>query len=142
MVNVASTYDNLKRFEEALPLLKGAVAHFKRVLREDDPKTASTMYLLVSVLAQLKMHDKAVLIWNQSLSLEKKVLEPSPAIDNLKSLAMNDLAFSYNRLGRLKEALGLFEQLLTHYKRVDEPEHEIDRVVGIIAKFRSRLRII
>jgi tetratricopeptide (TPR) repeat protein len=120
MMDLANSYDDLRRHDEALKLYEETLAAQKRVLPPDHADTLMTMHNLARVYYNLSRHAEALKLLEETLAARKRVFPPDDA-DTL--MAMNNLANSYAAMNRMPEALKLHEETLTARKRVLPPDH-------------------
>jgi len=105
--NLATTYQNLGRHDEALPLFEKSYRLSKEVLGEQHPTSLLIINNLATTYQSLGSNDEALPLYEKGYRLSQEVLgEKHP--NTLTSL--NNLAGIYEDLGRYDEALPLFEK--------------------------------
>ncbi|CAE6459243.1 unnamed protein product [Rhizoctonia solani] len=120
MDNLASTYSDLGRYNEAEQMGLQVVNARKRLLGEDHPSTLTSMNKLASTYLNLRRYNEAEQMGIQVLNARKRVLgEDHP--DTLSSI--NSLASTYYRLGRYNEAEKTGVLVVSAHKRVLGEDH-------------------
>ncbi|KEP46281.1 kinesin light chain, partial [Rhizoctonia solani 123E] len=120
MNNLALTYSDLGRHDEAEQLQVKVLDTRKRVLGEEHPSTLMSMHNLASTYSHLGRPNEAEQLQVKVLDTRKQVLgEEHP--DTLTST--NNLASTYSDLGRHNEAEQLQVKVLDTHKQVLGEEH-------------------
>ena len=109
MNNLAVTYDDLDRFEEALALKLKVLAVRRTTLAEDDPALLRIMHSLALTYDNLVQFAKAVALKERLLALRVAKLGADHA-DTLEAMAT--LAISYGKNGQLDKALAIEKQVV------------------------------
>ncbi|KEP45630.1 kinesin light chain [Rhizoctonia solani 123E] len=120
MNNLACTYTNLGRHEDARSLHSETLDIRKRVLGKDHPDTLASMNNLANTYINLGRHEDARLLHSETLDIRKRVLGKDHP-DTLSS--MNNLACTYTNLGRHEDARSLHSETLDIWKRVLGKDH-------------------
>ncbi|KAL5638876.1 hypothetical protein ACGC1H_003289 [Rhizoctonia solani] len=137
MNNLASTYSDLGRYDEAEQLQVQVLDTRKRILGEEHPDTLCSMNNLASTYSDLGRYNEAEQLQVQELDVCKRILGEEHA-DTLCS--MNNLASTYSHLGRYDKAEQLQVQVLNAHKRILGEEHpDTLRSIGNLALTYSHL---
>jgi tetratricopeptide (TPR) repeat protein len=120
MNNLAISYVNAGRRDEALKLREETLALRRKVSGPEHPDTLSAMQNLAISYDEAGRRDEALKLKDEVLALCRKVLGPEHP-ETL--IAMGNLAFSYDQADRRDEALKLQEQVLALCRKVLGPEH-------------------
>ncbi|KAL5637662.1 hypothetical protein ACGC1H_002064 [Rhizoctonia solani] len=120
MNNLASTYSELGRYEDARALHLQALDKRKQVLGNDHPDTLKSMNNLANTDYGLGRYEAARAVYSQVLYIRQQVLGNDHP-DTLKSI--NNLALTYSKLGRFEDARGLHAQVLGVRKQVLGIDH-------------------
>jgi eukaryotic-like serine/threonine-protein kinase len=107
MNNLAFSYDDDGRRDEALKLREEVLALYRKVLSPEHPDTLRAMRNLAISYESANRRDEALNLREQVLALRRKVLGPKHP-DTISS--MKDLANSYAEAGRQQEAIALLEK--------------------------------
>ncbi|KAH8826751.1 hypothetical protein DL96DRAFT_1212175 [Flagelloscypha sp. PMI_526] len=119
-MHVATAYQALGRYAEALDLQVTALANVKRTFGDEHPYTLLSMDYLASTYKHLGRHTEALDLQLSVLAKRKQTLGDEH-LDTLSS--MNNLALTYQGLGRHAEAIGLQAAVLANQKRTLGDEH-------------------
>ncbi|MEU9333293.1 tetratricopeptide repeat protein [Streptomyces sp. NPDC048290] len=118
--NLAVSYGDVGRVEDALALNERVLTAFERVLAPDSPRT-------LNARSSLAVHYRAAGRVEEALELRGRVLADRERIlgpDHLETLvARHNLAVSYSDVGRVDDALALVEPVLTQYERTLGADH-------------------
>jgi tetratricopeptide (TPR) repeat protein len=108
MGNLAATYTTMKRPAEAVPLLEKALKGMKE-LAPTHGETLLCMNRLATAYAAVKAFDKAIAVFEELLSLQKKVagMQPSATLRTIQGLAI-----SYAEAGRVGDLRSLLKDHL------------------------------
>ena len=118
--NLAVTYGNLGRHEDALKMQEQVYALRRHVLGEEHPDTLGIMNNLAYTYGNLGRYKEALKMQEQIYELSRRVLgEEHP----FTLTALNNLAGTYGELGRRDDALKMQEQVYTLSRRVLGEEH-------------------
>jgi tetratricopeptide (TPR) repeat protein len=109
MGNLAATYSDLGRHEEALKLQEEVLQLRREKLGESHPDTLTSMGNLAATYSDLGRYDKALKLEEDALWLRREKLGESHP-DSL--LSMNNLGRDLQDLGRTDEALAIWRQAL------------------------------
>jgi tetratricopeptide (TPR) repeat protein len=120
MHNLANSYAEAGRRDEALKLKEEVVALYRKVSGPEHPATLTAMQNLAGSYDEAGRRDEALKLREQLLALKRKVNGPEHS-DTI--WAMHDLATSYYEAGRLDEALKLREEVLALCRKVLSPGH-------------------
>ncbi|KEP50937.1 kinesin light chain [Rhizoctonia solani 123E] len=120
MNNLASTYSNLGRYDEAEHLEVKVLNARKRVLGDKHPDTLESMDDLASIHFYLGQYNKAEQLQVEVLNACKQVLGDQHP-DTLRS--MGNLASTYSDLGQYNKAEQLEVEVMNALKRVLGEEH-------------------
>jgi pentatricopeptide repeat protein len=122
MVNLADTYGEAGRRDEALKLREEALPLRRKVLGPEHPDTLGTMNDLASSYAEAGRMDEAIKLLEAMLPLSRKVLGSEHITTRF---AMENLARVYDGVGRFNEGLKLHEEFLALDRKVLGPEHPV-----------------
>jgi tetratricopeptide (TPR) repeat protein len=120
MNDLATSYQDLGRYTEALKLNEETLSLRRAKLGPDHPDTLTSMNNLANCFEYLRRRGEALELREATLPLRKAKLGPDHP-DTLKS--MHNLANSYQALGRHAEALKLREEALALWKAKLGPDH-------------------
>ena len=120
MGNLANSYLDADRLDEALKLREEVLALSRKILGPKHPNTLKSMSNLGTSYDTANRVGEALKLHEEVLALKREVLGPEDP-DTL--IAMGNLANSYGNLGRRDEALKLSEEVLPLDRRVNGPEH-------------------
>jgi tetratricopeptide (TPR) repeat protein len=120
MHDLASSYQALGRYDEALKLREETLALRRAKLGPNHPDTFSSMHGLATSYDALGRQDEALKLREETLALRRAKLGPDHP-DTFSS--MHDLAASYHFLGRYAEALKLHEETLALRTAKLGPDH-------------------
>ena len=120
MNNLASSYDEAGRQDEALRLREQVLVLRRKVSGPDHPDTILAMNNLAVSYDEAGRREEALKLREEVLALRRKVNGPENP-DTI--LAMHSLAISYDEAGRLEEALKLREQVLALRRKALNPDH-------------------
>ena len=109
MHNLAMSYDNLNRHQDALKLLEETLAARKRVLSPDHPDTLTSQYNLATSYEKLNRYTDALKLREETLAARKRVLPPDHP-DTLLSMCI--VAETLFKLDRPAEALRYIDECL------------------------------
>ncbi len=113
--NLAYVYDEMGRYEKALPLYQQALQIRKEVFGERHQNYAASLNNLAYVYDMIGSYKKALPLFQQALQIRKDVFGE-------KNLAyagsLNNLAALYDEMGNYEKALPLYQQALQIYKEV------------------------
>jgi tetratricopeptide (TPR) repeat protein len=112
MNNLAASYSNLGRYEDALAMQERVLEFYRRVLPENHPDIGEGRVGSVAACDVLIVRRRGLLIV-------------------LAGAAMNNLALSYSNLGRYEDALAMREKVLEFSRRV-LPENHPDIGEGLV----------
>ncbi len=118
--NLASTYVDLGRARDALPLEERAVAITEAALGPDHPDTARTLGNLASTHRALGQARRALRLWQRVLAITEAALGPDD-LDTARTLG--NLASTYVDLGRAGGALPLAQRALAITEAALGPDH-------------------
>jgi eukaryotic-like serine/threonine-protein kinase len=131
MHNLASSYDMLGRFDEALKLREETLARRRAKLGSDNTDTIASMNNLGLSYGNVGRFADALKLREETLARFKAV-EGKDHPDTL--MAMNNLANAYFSLDRYDDALKLREEALVLYKAKVGPDHpDTLRAMGNLA---------
>ena len=99
MVNLGNSYMHLGRFEDCLALQEKALEIYQRVLPRDDPQIGATLF--------------GEFMFINACGLTRLSV----------GISMNNIAFCYDRLGKVQDALVLWEKTLVFRQRVLPENH-------------------
>jgi eukaryotic-like serine/threonine-protein kinase len=120
MNNLALTYQDAGRRDEALPLYEETLKLRKAQLGPEHPDTLQSMNNLAFAYRDAGKLDLAVPLLEETFKLRKAKL----GHDHRQTLtSMNNLALAYQGAGKLDLALPLFEEALKLFKAKFGPEH-------------------
>jgi serine/threonine protein kinase len=120
MNNLANSYAEAGRTQEALKLREETLRLQKTTLGPDHPDTLVSMQNLANSYADAGRTQEALALNEETLRLRKAKLGP----DNADTLwSMNNLANSYRAVGRAPEAVKLHEETLQRRKALVGPNH-------------------
>jgi serine/threonine protein kinase/tetratricopeptide (TPR) repeat protein len=120
MSNLASAFDALGRYAEALKLGEETLTIQKASLGPDHPETLASMSNVANLYALLDRHREALKLQEETLALRKAKLGPEHP-DTL--LTMTNLANTYHLVGRHADAVRLHEHILALRTVKPGPEH-------------------
>ena len=120
MNNLAISYQEAGRTDEAIKLREEVLTLDRKVLGPEHPDTLAAMDNLAISYSDAGRKDEALKLREEVLTLRRKVNGPEHP-DTLKAMA--NLALSYDDAGRKDEALKLREEVLTLDRKVLGPEH-------------------
>ena len=107
--NLGALYDYLRRYPEAEPLFKRALAIDQKALGPDHPEAGHLLNNLAETYRETARYADAEPLYKQSLAVREKALGPDhPAVVE----SVNDLAWLYLNQGRYADALPLTERLI------------------------------
>ena len=134
--NLAVTYRDLGRAEDALPLDEQALAVTKATLRPDHPATATRLGNLAATYRDLGRTEDALPLFEQTLAITKATVGPD---DPSMATWLGHLAAAYSVLGRAEDALPLDEQALAITKATLGPDHPATatRLGNLAATYRD-----
>jgi serine/threonine protein kinase/tetratricopeptide (TPR) repeat protein len=118
---LASTYEALGLFQEAIPLQEKVRNYYASVYGLENTDTLKAMHDLAWLYDRDYRLDEAIKIEEQVLALRRKLLGPEDP-DTLS--AMHRLAISYDGAGRPDEALKLREEVLPLRLKVSGPDDD------------------
>jgi serine/threonine protein kinase/tetratricopeptide (TPR) repeat protein len=120
--NLAVSYLELRRYDEALKLSQETLALCKAKLGLDHPTTLNSMHNLSVIYCHLGRYVESGELVEQTLALTKAKLGRDH-VDTLK--CMISLADNHDSLGRHAESLKLYEELLPLAKTRLGPNHRV-----------------
>jgi tetratricopeptide (TPR) repeat protein len=120
MDNLASSYGEVGRFQDAVKLAEETVQLRKAKLGPDHPGTLGTMNNLGFYYSRVGRYQEALKLAEETLQLRKAKLGPDHP-DTLAS--MGNLASCYDAVGRIPEAIKLREETLQLRKAKLGPDH-------------------
>jgi serine/threonine protein kinase/tetratricopeptide (TPR) repeat protein len=120
MMNLANSYDNAGRIQEALKLREETLELQKAKLGSDHRDTLMSMNNLANSYEAAGRTQQALKLHEETLQLRKAKLGPDDP-DTLMS--MGNLAYSYNAAGPTQEGLKLGEETLPLLKAKLGPDH-------------------
>ena len=120
MTDLAHSYDDLSRHDDALKLREQVLVAAKREFPLDHPFTLISMHNLAISYGQMGRYADALKINEETLAARKRVL-PVDHPDTLKSIG--NLSILYSLLNRPADALKLKEEVLEIRKRVLPKDH-------------------
>ncbi|CAE6467838.1 unnamed protein product [Rhizoctonia solani] len=120
MNNLALTYSELGRFDDARALHLRVLDARKQALGEDHPDTLSSMSNLALTYTALAQFEDSRMLHSQVLGVRKQVLGVEHP-NTLKS--MNSLANTYYGQGRFEDARAMYSQVLEVRKAVLGNDH-------------------
>ncbi len=97
------------QFEDALPILREALANLEKTAGAEHPDALSAMHNLAGVYQAAGRPDEAIPLYERTLSLSQKVLGLTHR-DTLATLC--NLALAYQEAGRLEEALPRCQEIV------------------------------
>jgi serine/threonine protein kinase/tetratricopeptide (TPR) repeat protein len=109
MTNLATMYEDLGRYSDALKLRQETLAIQRAKLGPDDLATLKSMSNLANSYNDLGRNEDALSLREEALPILKAKLGPDHA---LTITGMNNLALSYSNVGREADALKLREETL------------------------------
>jgi tetratricopeptide (TPR) repeat protein len=120
MNDLAATYFNTGRNNEALKMQEEVLSLSRTVLGLEHPETLVAMNNLAVTYLAVGRKEEALKLSEELLPLERKVFGP----EHSKTLtAMNNLAAAYFAVGSKDEALKMREESLTLCRKVLGPDH-------------------
>jgi tetratricopeptide (TPR) repeat protein len=120
MNNLAVSYSDAGRRDEALAMEEEVLALRRKVLGPEHPDTLTSMHNLAVYYGDAGRRDEALEMREEVLALRRKLLGP----EHPETLtAMNNLASSYGDAGRRDEVLAMLEEVLALRRKVLGPEH-------------------
>jgi tetratricopeptide (TPR) repeat protein len=109
MLNLATSYGKMGKYQRALELYEPLLHVQKRVLGPEDVDTLKTMGNISAAYTALGRRQDALKLGEQVLEIRKRVLGP----EHRETVhAMGELAILYDGVGRHKDALELKEKVL------------------------------
>ena len=118
--NLALSYSDAGRVQEALDLREQVLADHERLLGPHHPDTLTARHNLASSYSAAGRVQEALDLREQVLADRERLLGPHHP-DTLT--ARSNLASSYSAAGRVQEALDLSEQVLADHERLLGPHH-------------------
>ncbi|KAF9040324.1 hypothetical protein BDP27DRAFT_1347492, partial [Rhodocollybia butyracea] len=132
--NLAISYSEVGRFNDALQLAEPLVELSKKIMGEDHPDTLSRIQNLANRYSKVGRYNDAVQLEEPLVELSKKVLgEEHP--DTLSRI--QNLASRYSEVGRYIDALQLAEPLMELSKKVFGEEHPdtLSRIQNLASRY-------
>eukprot|EP00959_Pyramimonas_sp_CCMP1952_P399828 8377558-Pyramimonas_sp.AAC.1 len=124
---LASMYQKLGRFEDALPLFERSLAMRDRVHREEHPHVATSLNKLATLYRDMDRYEDALPLFERSLAIHEKVYgEEHPKVAE----SLTNLALLYKNMKRFEDALPLVERSLAIFEKVHGEEHS-DVALGL-----------
>jgi tetratricopeptide (TPR) repeat protein len=120
MHNLASSYQDVGRRDEALRMQEESLALCRKVFGPEHPMTLMGLHNLATYLDDAGRGDEALKLSEESLALSRKVNGPEHPTT---LTAMHNLAVSYSDVDRPDEALKMQEEVLALCPKVHGPEH-------------------
>ncbi|WP_328978415.1 tetratricopeptide repeat protein [Streptomyces canus] len=118
--NLAASYGQAGRIDEAIGLLERVVVDHERVLGEDQPDTLTSRGNLAASYRQAGRIDEAIGLLKRVIAECERVLGE----DHPHTLtARGHLAVSYRQAGRIDEAIGLLKRVIADDERVLGADH-------------------
>ncbi|GGZ60631.1 tetratricopeptide repeat protein [Streptomyces inusitatus] len=118
--NLATSYRQVGRFEEAIRIAEQVVIDCERILGPEHPHTLSFRNSLAASYKQAGRTQEAIRLQEQVAIDRERILGPEhPAT----LTACGNLAASYKQAGRTQEAIRLQEQVAIDRERILGPEH-------------------
>jgi serine/threonine protein kinase/tetratricopeptide (TPR) repeat protein len=118
--NLANTYFELRRHDDALKVREETLARRKQKLGPDHPETLLSMNALALSYAAVRRHADAIKLYEEALALHKQKFGP----DHHATLQnMGNLANSYAAVGRHDDALKVRQETLRLQKQQLGPDH-------------------
>ena len=118
--NLASTYCDAGRLDQAIVLFEQNLNDYTRILGPDHPDTFFSLNSLASAYCDVGRLDKGITLHERNLDDRTRILGPNHP-DTL--ITLNNLACAYQAAGRLNEAIRLYEQNLNDRTRILGPNH-------------------
>jgi tetratricopeptide (TPR) repeat protein len=120
MSNLASTYSDLGRHQDALKMKEDTLEFQRRVLPPDHPDIGLSMSNLAATYFDLGRHADALKMQENVLAFQARVLpcDPQPI-----ATSMNNIASTYSALGRHNDALKMNEHALALIRQVLPTDH-------------------
>ncbi|MFE9531211.1 tetratricopeptide repeat protein [Streptomyces sp. NPDC006631] len=118
--NLAASYQEAGRNDEAIPIKERAVVDLERLLGNDHPNTLIARSNLATSYQEAGRNDEAIPILERVLAEHERLLgndHPNTLI------ARSNLATSYQEAGRSNEAIPLLEQVLADLERLMGDNH-------------------
>lgn len=113
----ANAYKESGRFESALNLERRILECRKSILPEEDPSTLATRIRIATLLNDLCQHREAAEVREYLMKVAlKDTADGSISLSSL--IATNDLAASYNEIGRHEDARKMMVEVLTGFKHI------------------------
>ena len=118
--NLASTYRDAGRLDQAIALFEQNLNDYTRILGPDHPDTFFSLNSLASAYCDAGRLDKGITLHERNLDDRTRILGPHHP-DTL--ITLNNLACAYQAAGRLNEAIRLYERNLDDRTRILGPHH-------------------
>ncbi|MFI6220125.1 tetratricopeptide repeat protein, partial [Nocardia salmonicida] len=118
--NLAYTYAEAGRADEAIDLFEKTLIDRQRVLGPDHVDTLNTAHNLAYTYREAGRFDEAIDLFEKTLADQQRVLGPDH-VDTLNTA--HNLAYTYAEAGRAEEVIDLFEKTLADQQRVLGPDH-------------------
>ena len=132
--SLGSSYVTLARFDEAMPLLKRALAIWEKAHGSEYPDTALVINNLAGLLQDLGDYAGAEPLLRRALAIREKVLGPDhPSTAN----SLNNLASLLNSQGDYTAAEPLYRHALAICEKARGPDHphtaiSLDNLAGLL----------
>ena len=118
--NLASTYRDAGRLDQAIALFEQNLNDYTRILGPDHPDTFFSLNSLASAYCDAGRLDKGITLHERNLDDRTRILGPHHP-DTL--ITLNNLACAYQAAGRLNEAIRLYERNLDDRTRILGPHN-------------------
>lgn len=115
------SYTGLRKYVEAEDVFRQALASSERLFGPSDPLVATLLVNMGDLLSSQDRYEEAGPFLEQGL----KLLDTDKADQVGRSAALNNLALARQKLGRLDEALMLFERSLGVMERLAGEDHKV-----------------
>jgi tetratricopeptide (TPR) repeat protein len=115
MQNLANSFIDAGRMEDALSLSEKVVAVRRDKLGPDDPVTVASMGHLAATYVNAGRFEEAIPLWEKELAVQREQLG---ADDPATLMTMQNLASVYSETGRMDEAISLIENAIATQRKM------------------------